>query len=456
MLRSTVFATLAAALSFTASVHAQAPLTTAFNYQGELQHAGMPAVGPHDFQFAVFDSVGTQRGSTICLNDVDVAAGRFSVSLDFGDIFTGAQLFLEIRVRDGMPLDCSDPTGFTTLTPRQELKATPYAWHSNTATNAETASIALQAGSAIFSSNANQLGNQPPAFYTNASNINAGTISDLRLSNNVLLSNASQLISANHTFADGTLQLRGTNGLFTTILRADQATVARDIRLPDASGTIPVAASAPINLSATGLLSLSTVPVALGGTGSTTAAGARTNLDAASLSAPNLFTGLNGFNNSVAMFAPAPSAVPLQVNGAASQTANLQEWTVNGAPRANIGPTGTFTTIGALATSTTVNTPSISFTDGSVQTRAAKMLRAVANLNVPNMTSGNGTTMTVTVTGAALGDTVVVSPGADLGSALIAWARVSAANTVAIRFHNPTFGGIDPAAMDYFIVVLQQ
>lgn len=63
-----------------------------------------------------------------------------------------------------------------------------------------------------------------------------------------------------------------------TTLTVVDPTAARTITLPDASGTVAVSASSPVTLSATGDIGLSTVPIANGGTNSTTASDARTAL----------------------------------------------------------------------------------------------------------------------------------------------------------------------------------
>ena len=55
-------------------------------------------------------------------------------------------------------------------------------------------------------------------------------------------------------------------------------TASRTIKFPDADGTTAVSASSPITLSAAGDIGLGTVPIANGGTNSTTAADARTAL----------------------------------------------------------------------------------------------------------------------------------------------------------------------------------
>ena len=63
---------------------------------------------------------------------------------------------------------------------------------------------------------------------------------------------------------------------------------------------------------------------------------------------------------------------------------------------------------------------------------------------------------TFTVTGLAVGDFVAVSTTASLGNATgIVGARVSAANTLAIRFINPTAGALTPAADTYLVNVIR-
>jgi hypothetical protein len=56
--------------------------------------------------------------------------------LDFGAQFTGLQRQLEIRVRPDAGLNCSNVTGFTTLSPRQSLTAVPNASFSLNSLNA--------------------------------------------------------------------------------------------------------------------------------------------------------------------------------------------------------------------------------------------------------------------------------------------------------------------------------
>ncbi len=96
-------------------------LGTAFTFQGRLDNGGSPANGNYDLQFLLFNAAsgGTQVGSTLTKSTVTVTSGLFTVSLDFGSLFSNTALWIQIKVR---------PSGsgtFTTLSPRQALTAVP-------------------------------------------------------------------------------------------------------------------------------------------------------------------------------------------------------------------------------------------------------------------------------------------------------------------------------------------
>ena len=114
-----LFLILAVSLAF-----AQAPLGTAFTYQGQLKSEGQPYTGTCDFQFGLYDvpTGGTPLGN-LPRTGVPLTEGYFTVQLDFGaGAFTGEARYLDISVR------CPAGTGdYTLLEPRQELTATPYA-----------------------------------------------------------------------------------------------------------------------------------------------------------------------------------------------------------------------------------------------------------------------------------------------------------------------------------------
>jgi hypothetical protein len=105
-----------------------ASVATAFTYQGQLTDDDDPATGTYDFEFELHDhpTSDSQVGSTVYVDDKEVSDGLFTVLLDFGSgVFTGEARYLEIGVRPG------DSSGeYTTLAPRQELTAAPYALHS--------------------------------------------------------------------------------------------------------------------------------------------------------------------------------------------------------------------------------------------------------------------------------------------------------------------------------------
>jgi hypothetical protein len=118
---------------------------TAFTYQGRLNDGAGPANGSYDLTFALFDAatVGNQVGGFLTNAATPVSNGLFTVTLDFGSgIFTGADRWLEIGVAT------NGVGSFSTLTPRQQLAATPYAVRAATAGSADTANSAATAATA--------------------------------------------------------------------------------------------------------------------------------------------------------------------------------------------------------------------------------------------------------------------------------------------------------------------
>lgn len=107
---------------------AQAPVGTAFTYQGQLKDNGVPVnTTTGQFEFAVFDADvdGNQIGDTIALSGVTVSNGLFTATLDFGPYVFGfgrEARWLEVRVY-------KDGPGWVTLTPRQPVTPTPFALH---------------------------------------------------------------------------------------------------------------------------------------------------------------------------------------------------------------------------------------------------------------------------------------------------------------------------------------
>jgi hypothetical protein len=110
--------------------------STALTYQGLLKDGGINANGTYDLRFRLYDAVvgGSQPGPTVCVDNVAVADGRFTVTIDLGQQYaTTAARFLEIESRRDTGLSCANLSGFTILSPRQPVTATPMASHAKSA-----------------------------------------------------------------------------------------------------------------------------------------------------------------------------------------------------------------------------------------------------------------------------------------------------------------------------------
>jgi len=108
-------------------VLAQAPLGTAFTYQGQLKQGGIPVNNTADFECSLWDAAttppGNQIGTTQTVSGVQVTDGSFTLALDFGaSAFNGEEArWLQIAVRS--------PSGsgtYTTLSERQALTPAPF------------------------------------------------------------------------------------------------------------------------------------------------------------------------------------------------------------------------------------------------------------------------------------------------------------------------------------------
>ena len=99
------------------------PIGTSFTYQGKLQKDAAAYTGTADMLFRLYDdpAAGNVVGGDVTLVGVTVNDGLFTVDLDFGDVFDGSALWLEVQVLTPGEAD------YTTLAPRQALAAAPYA-----------------------------------------------------------------------------------------------------------------------------------------------------------------------------------------------------------------------------------------------------------------------------------------------------------------------------------------
>ncbi len=157
------------------------PVGTAFTYQGELSSSGAPVSGLHDVRFKLFDAAsgGAQVGGTLCVDNVQVSDGRFGASLDFGPVFAGGRRYLEIEVRLDAGQDCASGSGYTVLSPRQEITSAP------SATFASTAATLTGTAPVILSNAGNTLGGNGAAITNiSAANIATGTLDGSRMPSN--------------------------------------------------------------------------------------------------------------------------------------------------------------------------------------------------------------------------------------------------------------------------------
>jgi hypothetical protein len=121
------------------------PLGTAFTYQGRLADGGNPASGIYDLRFTIYDALagGNAIGGVLTNGATEVTNGLFTVVLDYGKVFTGQALWLEIGVRsNGAAAD------FTVLSPRQALTPATYALYAASAGTAASAASAASVAAA--------------------------------------------------------------------------------------------------------------------------------------------------------------------------------------------------------------------------------------------------------------------------------------------------------------------
>jgi hypothetical protein len=83
-----------------------------------------------------------------------------------------------------------------------------------------------------------------------------------------------------------------------------------------------------------------------------------------------------------------------------------------------------------------------------------KVLSGSASLNFGSISAVSQADLTITVTGAAVGDEVMMALPAAPAAGLVFNAFVSAANTVTIRASNITASPVDPAAATYGVIVI--
>ena len=104
-----------------------AAVGTSFTYQGQLSVDGAPVDGVCNLQFRLFNAAsGGGALANVGPVAVTVEQGLFTVALDFGDTFPGADRWMEISAQ------CPGKAT-QVLAPRQPITAAPYALYANSA-----------------------------------------------------------------------------------------------------------------------------------------------------------------------------------------------------------------------------------------------------------------------------------------------------------------------------------
>jgi hypothetical protein len=83
-----------------------------------------------------------------------------------------------------------------------------------------------------------------------------------------------------------------------------------------------------------------------------------------------------------------------------------------------------------------------------------KVLSGSASLNFGSISAVSQADLTITVTGAAVGDEVIMALPAAPAAGIVFNAFVSATDTVTIRASNITAAPVDPAAATYGVIVI--
>lgn len=121
-----------------ASIAAAPSLGTSLTYQGRLNTTSGAANGTYDFTFQISTNVagGLADNPPVTNLEVVVSNGLFTAIVDFGGKPTDHKdYWLELGVRS------SGVGSFTILTPRQPIRATPFAWFADLVSDVPPASI---------------------------------------------------------------------------------------------------------------------------------------------------------------------------------------------------------------------------------------------------------------------------------------------------------------------------
>lgn len=118
----------------------------------------------------------------------------------------------------------------------------------------------------------------------------------------------------------------------------------------------------------------------------------------------------------------------------------------------SVAATGGFT--GPVTATTAAATTSLTVGGGTAIT---KIVRGTIAVDAASMLTLTASVATLTITGAATGDTVIITPGTAGFTAgiMIGAAYVSAANTVKVDLFNATAGTVDNASLTCFYTLIR-
>jgi hypothetical protein len=389
---------------------------TAFTVQGEFKESTLPAPGNYDLRFVLMSAAsgGIQLGTTQCVDNLTVADGRFAAVVDFGAEFVGQKRWIEVQVRadptQDPGLNCANATGYETLSPRLEVTPSPhsaFAQSASTANSAATATTALAAGTAATANNALSIGGTP------ASNV-ATLLGNHTFTGVVNFSNAGNALTG--TFTGNGAAMTILNGAGVQAGTLTRSRVAADIETVLSQWNQAPGQTVQQPLDAVGwgndLNSQITIP-----------------------SLPPGLAALNASNLSSGTVADARLSTNIPRLNA-----------VSSAFTGNVSVTGTVQATGGFV-----------FPDSTTQTTAVSpIISAAVSVDPPSLASVAGTTVTITIAGAAVGDAVVANPGANLTAGyVLSFARASAADTVTLGFYNATAATIIPSASTWQFRVMK-